>query len=115
MSNYKNLIGKNVLFTSKIEEMECNIDSGMKARIRNIVPKHLDMKDPHDHLYIVYFDLEAYNEHNEPLMQCNYYDKQGRPVLNVKEAGQYEEIESVYFGSPELWPFEGYFTVVETP
>lgn len=112
---YKDYIGKVVTFTDKIEEMECNIDPGMRARIRNIEVRDLHMEDKNEHIYQFFFDLEMFAEHNETKMRANYYDKKGRPCLTVKEVGMYEEIESVYFGAPELWPFDEFFVVDTKP
>jgi hypothetical protein len=108
----KELIGKVVQFTQKIEDMESYPEGGMRARIVSLNEKDTHMKDPRDHLYVIEFDYSEFDEFNENLEKSNYYDKHGIACLTAREANMYEAKERIYFGSPKLWPFENYFTLL---
>jgi hypothetical protein len=103
-------IGKVVTFTPKIEEMECNADPIQKARIRDL-EMSCDDPDLLEHIYRFVFDYSEFEDHNDKFDRANFYDKNGFARLTAKQAGQYKESEIVYFGTPELWPFEHYFII----
>jgi hypothetical protein len=107
------LIGKIVQFTSKIEEMEAYPEGGMRARIKSIRNRDTNSSDLHNHLYVIKFDYTDFDEFNAALEHSNYYDKKGNACLTAREANMYEQQEEIYFGSPELWPFEDYFTLLD--
>jgi hypothetical protein len=108
----QHLIGKNVQFTSKIEEMEAYPENSMRARIVSIVEKDTDNADVHEHMYKITFDYSDFDEFNAALEAPNYYNKDGVACLTAREANMYKKQELIYFGSPTLWPFENYFTVL---
>ena len=109
----QNLIGKTIQFTSKIEDMEAYPEKGMRARIVSIDEQDTHMADLNDHLYKITFDYSEFDEFNKSLESANYYDRKGVACLTAREANMYEPQELIYFGSPELWPFEDYFTTLD--
>jgi hypothetical protein len=109
----QHLIGKTIQFTSKIEYMEAYAEGGMRARIKTISTRDTHRADLHDHLYIIVFDYTEFDEFNATLEQPNYYDKNGVACLTAREANKYEPQEEIYFSSPELYPFEDYFTLLD--
>ena len=109
----QHLIGKTIQFTSKIEDMEAYPEAGMRARIKSISARDTHRTDLHDHLYVIEFDYTEFNEFNAALEHANYYDKNGVACLTAREANMYDPQEEIYFGSPELWPFEDYFTLLD--
>jgi len=109
----QHLIGKTVKFLNKIEQMEVNADPNQRARILSITGEYLDSEDKHDHVYIVTFDYSEFEEYNKNFASANFYDKNGNPTLTAHEAGVYKQHEKAYFGSPDIWPFENYFTLLD--
>ncbi len=109
----QHLIGKTVQFTSHIEDMEAYPENGMRARIVSVEEKDVYSKDLRDHMYIITFDYSEFDKFNEKLEKSNYYDKHGSACLTAREANMYEEKEPIYFGSPELYPFKTYFTLLD--
>jgi hypothetical protein len=109
----QHLVGKTIQFTSKIEEMEAYPEKGMRARIVSVDEKDTHMKDLHDHMYIITFDYSEFDEFNEQFESANYYDKNSVACLTAREAKMYDVKERIYFGSPELWPLEDYFTTLD--
>jgi hypothetical protein len=109
----QHLIGKTIQFTSKIEDMEAYPEAGMRARIASITEKDTHRSDLHDHLYVIEFDYTEFDEFNAALESSNYYDKNSVACLTARQANMYEPQEKIYFGSPELWPFEDYFTLLD--
>jgi hypothetical protein len=106
------LIGKTIQFTSKIEDMEAYPENGMRGRVVSIDEQDTHRSDLHDHLYKIAFDYSEFDEFNKSLESSNYYDKNGIACFTARQANMYEPQEIIYFGSPELWPFEDYFTVL---
>jgi hypothetical protein len=85
----------------------------MRARIVSIDEQDTHMADLNDHLYKITFDYSEFDEFNKSLESANYYDRKGVACLTAREANMYEPQELIYFGSPELWPFEDYFTTLD--
>ena len=110
----ENLIGKVVTFRPAIEDMEAYPEGGMKARIRKVCQEDTESDDLYEHVYQIVFDYSEFDQTNRNFESSNYYDSQGAAVLNAREAGLYSEIETIYFGAPEIRPFEDYFEVEET-
>lgn len=108
----QHLVGKTVQFTSKIEDMEAYPEKGMRARIVSIDEEDTHMSDLHDHIYKITFDYSEFDEFNKSLESANYYDGKGVACLTAREAGMYDEQETIYFGSPKLHPFEEFFTIL---
>lgn len=108
------LIGKEIQFTNKIEDMEAYPEDGMRARIVSIKEQDTHMEDKHDHLFIITFDYSEYDEYNKQFETANYYGSMNTRVADktAREVGQYHLQEKIYFGSPELWPFDEYFTLL---
>lgn len=102
-------IGKQIVFTKRIEEMEAYPEQGMRARITRIDPEDTDSDDLKDHVYRIEFDYSEYDNFNRLLETANYYGRGSIPDKTAREAGHYETVETIYFGSPELYPFEDYF------
>jgi hypothetical protein len=109
----QHLIGKVVTFSHKIEDMESYAEGGMRARIVSIEAKNTGSPDLHDHIYKIMFDFGEFDKFNRRFESSNYYDKNGSPTLNAREAGYYKEQEAIYFGSPGIWPFEDYFVLAD--
>jgi hypothetical protein len=108
----QHLIGKTIQFTSMIEDMEAYPEAGMRARIVDITPKYTSDPDINEHIYDIKFDYSEFDEFNLKLESHNYYDNHHVPCLTAREAKMYSVVEKISFGSPELWPFEDYFTVL---
>ena len=109
----QHLIGKTVKFLNKIEEMEVNADPNQRARILSITGEDLDSEDKCEHVYIVTFDYSEFEEYNKKFASANFYDKNENPTLTAHEAGVYTQHEKAYFGSPDIWPFEDYFALLD--
>ena len=83
----KTLVGKVVQFTKEAEEHELDFDTGMLARIKSI---HKD--SPNWKVYVFVMDFSEFEEHNKPLMECNYYDsKTGIPCETWDQQLGYKE------------------------
>jgi hypothetical protein len=108
----QHLIGKTIQFTSKIEDMEAYPEKGMRARIVSISPDKVKSSDLRDHVYKIVFDYTEFDQFNATLEASNYYDRNGVACLTARQANMYEPQETIYFGSPELWPFEDYFILL---
>jgi hypothetical protein len=93
--------------------MEAYPEPGMRGRIISIDEQDTHRSDLHDHLYKITFDYSEFDEFNKSLESSNYYDRKGVACLTAREAGIYAPDELIYFGSPELYPFEGYFTILD--
>jgi hypothetical protein len=110
----QHLVGKEIQFTNKIEEMEAYSEGGMRARIVSITEEDTDSANKHDHIFIITFDYSEYDEYNKRFETANYYGP-GRDAVadkTAREVGQYHLQEKIYFGSPKLWPFEEYFVLL---
>jgi hypothetical protein len=108
----QHLVGKTIQFTPKIEEMEAYPENGMRARIVSIDEENTHRYDVEDHLYKIKFDYSEFDDFNNELEKSNYYDRNGNACLTARQANMYEPQEVIYFGSPKLWPFEDYFTIL---
>lgn len=97
---FASLAGKVIIFNKRCEtDYECDADPNMKGRVKNVyMTNHNIMK--------VDIDLSEFEEYNDPLMQKNYYDKNGVPCLTMKEAGMYTGIETVYTEPNLILPFD---------
>lgn len=104
-------IGKRVRFTDRIEEMEAYPEGGMRARIMRIDSEDTRSDDLNQHVYRIEFDYAEYDEFNRLLETANYYGTGSIPNKTAREAGHYETVETIYFGSPLLYPFEEYFVL----
>lgn len=109
----QHLVGKTIQFTSKIEYMEAYPEKGMRGRIVSIDEQDTHMDDLEDHVYKILFDYSEFDDFNKSLESSNYYDRNGNACLTAREAKWYKPQEVIYFGSPELWPFEDYFTILD--
>jgi hypothetical protein len=110
--NVDHLIGKEIQFTPGIEEFECYPEGGMRARIAKIETRDIDKSDLHEHLYLIYFDYTEYDEFNKRFETANYYGDDYVANKTAREVGHYKTVDEIYFGSPEIWPFENYFNVL---
>jgi hypothetical protein len=109
--HYSEYIGKTVTFTENVETLEPVFDAGMKAVITAVKPVDTDLGDLQEHLYLFEFDFTPYGAYNETKMKANFYDNKGFPCLTAKQAGYLINSETLYFGAPELHPFENYMIV----
>jgi hypothetical protein len=78
-------IGSTVQFNKKVEDYEPNFDEGMKAKIIDIIP------DSAINLIQIVFDFTPFDQHNEPLMQANFYDTDRKPTLKWNQMPSYTE------------------------
>lgn len=101
-------IGQTVQFTSKIEELESELDSGMKAVL-------IDVVSHRDGMVIAYFDTSRFKEHNEVFMKPNYWDNSTprKACFTAKQAGLWPENEkhSIYFMDSD--DFLSYMTIAQ--
>lgn len=109
----QHLIGNVVEFKPLIEDHEHYAMGGMRARILHIEPQYIDCPDINDHVYKIMFDFGEFEDFNKPFESYDYYDNNGVANLNAHQAGFYKAQDTVYFSSPELYPFDLYFTVVD--
>lgn len=100
-------VGTVIQFKKGINEMECCIDPGMKGRVVSVRLIHQDTDDSY---VIMKVNLEEFAEYNKLYEQSNYYNKYGEPVLTAREAGFYEEVETIYLDID----LTKYFDVVPT-
>jgi len=77
-----NLQGKVIQFNSEVEKTELDYDRGMKARV-------VRWEDKCDGCFRLVTDFSEFKEHNEKLMQANYYDKDGQATLKWCETTLY--------------------------
>jgi len=109
----QHLIGKVVQFKKSIEDMEAYPENQMCARIVSIRGMYTDSPNPREHVYDIKFDYSEFDEYNARLETANYYGMDQIPNKTAREAGHYDVEESIYFGNPDIWPFENYFAVVD--
>lgn len=108
----QHLVGKQVQFTSKIEDLECYPEEGMRATIKSIYASDTRSDDPSEHIYDIKFDFTEFDKFNKAYETANYFGMDRIPNKTAREAGYYNTIEEIYFTSPEVEPFESYFTVL---
>jgi hypothetical protein len=106
-------MNKVVEFAADIEDMEAYSEKGMRARIVSIECEDLLSDDKHEHIYKITFDYSDFDDFNKDFESSNYYDNHGNPCLTARQANQYKQTETIYFGSPELFPFENYFSLID--
>jgi len=72
------------------EEFETILDENMKGRVVNA--------EERDDMVKIYIDLSEFETENDSVMKRNFYDSDGIPCLNAKQAKMYPEsnIEEVY-------------------
>jgi hypothetical protein len=76
---------------------------------------YLDDPDPRDHVYALGVQFTEFEVYNEKLETFNYYDKNGIPRLNARQAGFYEVNDVLYFPNPECDDWGNYIEVVSQP
>lgn len=108
----KSLIGAHIEFTNRIEEAEGYAEGKMRATISNI---YQDKKGetPEDDVWVIDFNFTEYDDFNRQFESSNYYDSRGIPNKTAREKGFYKTLDRYHFGSPELYPFESYFTILD--
>lgn len=94
-----------------VEEIECSLDEGMKGNIIS-VRKERDSAD----VVVLKIDMTDFVEYNDPLMKKNFYNNDGVPCLNAKQADWYpkDNIETVYIDVEDFakW-FDRYFDHID--
>jgi hypothetical protein len=105
------LVGKFVEFAAQIEDMEAYPEPGMRAQIVS-VNADTSFSDPKEHIYTIVFDYTEFDDYNKNFESANYYDPRGVACLTARQADLYRLRETIYFGCPDHWPFENYFTVL---
>ncbi len=78
-----------VEFVKGVEDLECYPETGMRATITGVIPKHDDMLE----LRVSYL---KYDDFNIKFESSNYYDSFQQPVLTAREAGYYSLKESIF-------------------
>jgi len=107
------IIGKTIQFLPAIDDFESYAEFNMRAVVTRIVPMYTDDPDPKGHVYKVFVDYSKFDKYNEQFESSNYYDKNGSPVLNARQAGFYSVEDVIYFPNPSVESWDKYFTVVE--
>lgn len=74
---------------SKCEDLESYVDGGMRLTVIGIT-------EDHDDVIKLQVSYEKYEEHNKAFEKRNYYDKNGVPCLNAREAGYYTVKDTLY-------------------
>lgn len=82
----KTFLNKVIRFNRLVEEYEIDFDTGMLARIKNLVKE-----DGDDCTYSLLLDYSEFETHNLPLMKANYYNKEGKPCETWAEQPSYQE------------------------
>lgn len=109
----QNLIGNVVEFQKEILNCESYAEPEMRARVLHIEANNAGYPDLNDHIYTITFDFGEFDEFNKQFENYNYYDHNGVAQLNARQAGYYKPQDRIYFSSPELYPFEMYFKIVD--
>lgn len=79
-----------VTFQNKCGDLESYAEIGMRARI-------LSGFVSRDGVAKLKMDFEEFDAHNKPFETFTYYDKDGEPRLNARQAGFYKPQEDLYF------------------
>lgn len=108
----KQFIGKNIQFKEAITEIDAYPEPGMRARIVSIEPVEVK-NDPAYDVYKIIFDYSEFDDFNTNFESSNYYDKRGQACLTARQAGFYNQVDTVYFGSPEFKAYEEFFTLLD--
>ena len=107
------LIGKVIQFNSDIDDFETYAEGGMKARVIGVIPKYTSLPDPQEHVYILHIDYSEFDEYNKQFETYNYYDKNGDPILNARQAGFYNVNDTIYMPNPYIDSWDKYLTVLD--
>ena len=73
----------------KVEDLEDYADTGMRLTITG-------SRESYDGIVILEVSYEKYDEFNKAFEKHNYYDKEGQPRLNAREAGYYKAKDTMY-------------------
>lgn len=99
------LIGKDIQFTHKIEDLEDYAEDRMRATITGI--KKWD-GDNADACHEISIDYSKFDEYNRQFESYNYWDKLGNATLNAREAGYYTVKDTLYLDN-SMVPFVPYY------
>jgi hypothetical protein len=105
-------IGSIVKFKKGIHDFECYAEPGMKARVIGITGLYTTDPDPQDHVYKLSVDFAEFDEYNKQFETYNYYDRDGIPRLNAREAGLYRIQDDIYMSNPDCDPWLKYLSVL---
>lgn len=85
------------------EEFETILDQNMRGRVINAQER--------DGMVKLFINLNEFETENDSLMKCNYYDENGDPCLNAKQAKMYPVtgIEEVYLDHNDI--LDEYLTI----
>jgi hypothetical protein len=78
----------------KVEDLEDYADAGMRLTIAGA-------RESYDGVVILGVSYEKYDEFNKAFEKCNYFDKEGQPRLNAREAGYYKAKDTMYVMSTD--------------
>lgn len=87
-----------VRFLKGAEGLECYPEEGMYAQVLRSEIGGYENEGTENEMpfYKVKFNFVPFNTHNATKESSNYFDKSGNPVLTAREAGFYEEIQTIY-------------------
>jgi hypothetical protein len=81
-------------FGVEAEVLEGYVERGMRATLIGVTLESDDVTK-------ITVDYTAFEEHNIPLEQANYYDRRGYPILTARQAKQYSVKEDYFLSSTE--------------
>lgn len=90
-------IGSVVRFTPGVLYDETEFEPGMLAIL--VEARMMDFD-----LFHLRFETRCFDDHNDPLLESNYYDKDGTPRLTAREAGFWQGVNDYYQDAPQDWP-----------
>jgi hypothetical protein len=93
----RELIGKCVRFNKKAEDLESYVELNVCGRITDIFLNHYS-DDPNEQVFMVIVDFSEFDEMNRQFESRNYYDSDGNPTKNAREAGYYEVVDHLWVG-----------------
>ena len=95
-------------FTKEIEELDLDIDAGMRCKVLSCSEPSKD-----DITVTLKCDLNEFRKYNEPFAKANFYDKNGNPILKWFDTLQYPKdgIYNIYIDTTD--EYELLFNVVE--
>lgn len=96
MVDYTAFIGQDIEFNKKVEDLEAYPEKGMRATVLSC-----DVSREDEDLIKVTVSYAKFDEYNKQFESSNYYDKDGNPVLNARQAGVYKETETLYTDSAD--------------
>jgi len=105
-------VGSIIQFKTAIEDFECYAEGNMRARVTYIKPTYLNDPDPREHVYKLGVDFTEFETFNEKFESFNYYDENGIPRLNARQAGFYQAKDVIYMPGPEYEDWSKYLEVV---